>query len=147
MKETKDANRVDTMVRVLRDWQTIERQAINDTAKIIEHTKSPLLRLLMEIIRHDSTMHHRVQQFLIDSLEVEAPTVTREDIAAIWDEITAHDEAEKKTIKMAEDLKQKAWSPIHKQLLDYLLRDETKHDSLLEGLNEVKRGMSGASGG
>jgi len=89
MKETKDANRVDTMVRVLRDWQTIERQAINDTAKIIEHTKSPLLRLLMEIIRHDSTMHHRVQQFLIDSLEVEAPTVTREDIAAIWDEITA----------------------------------------------------------
>jgi hypothetical protein len=147
MKASKNSNKVDAMVNVLRDWQAIERQAINDTAEIMEQTKSPLLRLLMEIIRHDSTMHHRVQQFLIDSVEREAPTVTREEIAEIWDKLVAHDQAEKRTIQMAEDLKKQAWSPVHKQLLDYLLRDETKHDSLLEGLNEIKRGMSRASGG
>ncbi len=147
MKDTKGSSKIDTMVAVLREWQAIERQAINDTAEIMEQTKSPLLRLVMEIIRHDSTMHHRVQQFLIDSVEKEAPTVTREEIAEIWDKLMAHDKAEKRTMQMAEELKKKAWSPIHKQLLDYLLRDETKHDSLLEGLNEVKRGMSRASGG
>jgi len=143
----KGSNQDEAMVKLLRNWQVIERQAINDTAEIMEQTKSPLLRLLMEIIRHDSLMHHRVQQFLIDSMEREAPTVTREDIAEIWDKLMAHDQVEKKTIEMAEDLKKKAWSPVHKQLLDYLLRDEGKHDSLLEGLNEIKRGMSRASGG
>jgi len=143
----KESNQDEAMVKLLRNWQVIERQAINDTAEIMEQTKSPLLRLLMEIIRHDSLMHHRVQQFLIDSVEREAPTVTREDIAEIWDKLVAHDQVEKKTIEMAESLKKKAWSPVHKQLLDYLLRDEGKHDSLLEGLNEIKRGMSRASGG
>jgi rubrerythrin len=147
MTDTKNDNRVDAMVQVLRNWQAIERQAINDSAEITEQTKSPLLRLVMEIIRHDSTMHHRVQQFLIDSVEKEAPTVTREQIAEIWDKLTAHDQAEKQAIQMAEELKKKAWSPVHKQLLDYLLRDEAKHDSLLEGLNEIKKGMSRASGG
>lgn len=147
MKDKENGNRIEAMVQVLRDWQAIERQAINDCAEIIEQTKSPLLRLVMEIIRHDSTMHHRVQQFLIDSVEKEAPTVTREEIAEIWDKLTAHDKAEKRTIQLAEELKKKAWSPVHKQLFDYLLTDETKHDSLLEGLNEVKRGMSGVSGG
>jgi len=147
MKDKENGNSIEVMVRALRDWQAIERQAINDCAEIVEQTRSPLLRLLMEIIRHDSTMHHRVQQFLIDSVEKEAPTVTREEIAEIWDKLTAHDDAEKRAIRTAEDLKQKAWSPIHKQLLEYLLADETKHDRLLEGLNEVKKGMSRASGG
>ena len=35
----------------------------------------------------------------------------------------------------------------HKQLLDYLLTDESKHDTLLEQLEQVKLGMSRASGG
>jgi hypothetical protein len=42
---------------------------------------------------------------------------------------------------MAKDLKEKAWSPVHKHLLDYLLADETKHDKLLEQLGEMKKGM------
>ena len=53
----------------------------------------------------------------------------------------------RKTIEMAAKLKKDAWNPVHKALLDYLLRDETKHDTLIEQLNEVKKGMSQASGG
>jgi rubrerythrin len=100
----------------------------------------------MEIIRHDSLMHHRVQQFLIDSVTKEDVPVTREDVQEVWEKIEAHDRMEKKTIQMAEELKNKAWNPVHKQLFDYLLRDEAKHDSLLEQLNEVKSGMTKASG-
>mgnify|MGYP001816689362 FL=1 len=48
---------------------------------------------------------------------------------------------------MAEELRDEAWSPVHKQLLSYLLEDEKKHDRLLEQLREVKVGMSKASGG
>jgi hypothetical protein len=141
------SERIENMVGVLRQWQGIERQAINEMAEIMEETRNPLIRLIMEIIRHDSLMHHRVQQFLIDSVTQSDVSVSREDIVAIWDRIEEHDKVEKKTIDLAKKLKADAWSPVHKQLLDYLLTDEEKHDSLLEQLEELKKGMSRASGG
>ena len=146
MAKNKGPERVKRMTDVLRVWQALERQAINDTAEIIENTKSPLVRMIMEIIQHDSAMHHRVQQFLIDSVTEEAVTVTREDIAEIWDKIEAHDKIEKRTIGLAKELREESWSPVHKQLFDYLLTDEQKHDTLLEQLNELKVGLSKVTG-
>ena len=140
------ANKVDNMLKVLREWQGIERQAMSFTAEISEKTESTLIRLIMDIIRHDSHMHHRVQQFLIDSVTKQAPAVTREDVVAIWDSIEEHDAIEKRTIKLAEQLKKDAWSPVHKLLLEYLLRSESLHDSLLEQLSEFKSDMTRASG-
>ena len=144
-KET-GPERVENMVSVLRDWQALERAAMNDTAEILQGTSNPLIRAIMEIIRHDSLMHHRIQQFLIDALTREAITVSREDVAEIWEQIEEHDKAEKKTIELAHELKDKAWDPVHKILLQYLLTDEQKHDTILEQLGEVKKGMTRASG-
>jgi hypothetical protein len=48
---------------------------------------------------------------------------------------------------MATELRDAAWSPVHKQMLGYLLEDEKKHDGLLDQLREIKVGMSKASGG
>ena len=140
------ANRVEEMIKVLRQWQKVEREAMTATAEISERTESTLIRLIMDIIRHDSHMHHRVQQFLIDSVTKEATAVTREDVVAIWESIEEHDELEKRTIVMAEKLKKDAWSPVHKLLLEYLLRSESLHDSLLEQLGEFKADMSRSSG-
>ena len=39
----------------------------------------------MEIIRHDSEMHHRVQQVLLDSMEKQAITLTPDELGDIWD--------------------------------------------------------------
>ena len=101
----------------------------------------------MEIIRHDSLMHHRVEQFLIDSVEKDAVTVTREDIVEVWEKLEAHDRAERKTIQMAEELRKKAWNPVLKLLLDYLLKEESKHDGLLMQLDAFKKDLSRSSGG
>jgi hypothetical protein len=147
MADKKGPERVANMVEVLRTWQGIERESMNQTAEIIEQCENPLIRMIMAIIRHDSLMHHRVQQFLIDSVTSQNITVSREDVAQICDQIEKHDRIEKKTIELAEKLREEAWSPIHKQLLDYLLTDERKHDGLLAALNEIKVGMSKASGG
>jgi hypothetical protein len=136
----------DEMVQVLRQWQGLERKAMNDTAEIMEKTSSPLIRILMEIIRHDSLMHHRVQQFLIDSLTKDSVTVTREDIAQVWDDLEAHDRVEKRTIQMAEELRKKAWNPVTKLMLDYLFREESKHDVLIQQLDGFKRDLSRGSG-
>lgn len=145
-KET-GPERIENMVNVLRDWQALERAAMNDTAEILQDTSNPLIRAIMEIIRHDSLMHHRIQQFLIDGLTREAITVSREDVAEIWTRIEEHDKAEKKTIELATELQEKAWDPVHKVLLQYLLIDEKKHDTILEQLGQIKKGMGKASGG
>jgi hypothetical protein len=147
MSKRKGPERVEHMVKVLRRWQGLERQAITDMAEIIEETPNPLIRLIMEIIRHDSLMHHRVQQFLVESVTQKPVAITREDVATIWEKIEDHDKVEKQTIELAKELREEAFSPVHKQLLDYLLADEQKHDTLLEQLGEVKKGMSQASGG
>ncbi len=139
-------SKVDEMVDVLRHWQGLERKALNDTAEIIEKTGSPLIRILMEIIRHDSLMHHRVQQFLIDGLTKESVTVTREDLAAVWHALEAHDQAERETIRMAEELRKKAWTPVQKMMLDYLLKEESKHDGLIAQLDDFKRDLARGSG-
>jgi len=139
-------SKIEEMVDVLRQWQGLERQAMNDTAEIMERTASPLIRIVMEIIRHDSLMHHRVEQFLIDSVTKDAVTVTREDIVEVWEALEAHDRAERKTIQMAEELRKKAWSPVHKLLLDYLLKEEGKHDSLIAQLDAFKKDLAKGSG-
>ena len=138
-------DRVENLISTLRQWQAIERESLSTTKQIIERTSSPVVRLMMEIISHDSLMHHRVQQFLIDSVTRENVTLTREDLAEVWTKIQEHDEHEKKTIELAEVLLAKAWNPIHKQLLTYLITDEKKHDALIGQLEEVKAGMPKSS--
>jgi rubrerythrin len=141
MASKKGPERVDEMVESLKKWQSIERKSMEQTAEIMETTSNPVIRMVMEIIRQDSMMHHRVQQFMIDSLTREAVSLSPEEINEIWTKIEEHDEMEKDVINMAKELKEKAWSPVHKQLLDYLLTDEAKHDRLLEQLGELKKGM------
>ena len=147
MAKTSGPDRVEKMVKLLRNWQKLERKAIDDTAVVIEEAKNPLVLMIMSIIRHDSLMHHRVQQFLIDSVTKEDVPLSREDLADVWEKIEEHDKVEKKTIALATELRDQAWSPLHKQLLTYLLEDEKKHDGLLAQLQDVKVGMSRASGG
>jgi hypothetical protein len=146
MAKAKGAERVEKMVKVLREWQATERHAMSDTAEIMEKTDNAFVRILMEIIRHDSIMHHRVQQFLVDCVTKEDVAVSREDVDDIWQKIEAHDQVEKKALEMAKELRDEAWSPVHKHLLSYLLADEAKHDTLLGYLEDVKKGMAGSSG-
>ena len=140
------AERVEELVQTLRQWQAIERESISTTKEIIEKTKSPIVRLMMEIISHDSLMHHRVQQFLIDGLTESNVTVTREDLAEVWHSIEEHDKVEKKTIALAKQLMEESWSPVHKRLLSYLITDEQKHDALIGQLEDLKKDMTRATG-
>jgi rubrerythrin len=129
-------------VEVLRQWQGIERDAIETTSQIMEKTDSLLIRQLMEIIRNDSVQHHRVQQFIIDSMTKAAVTMTPEDLAEVWGQIEAHDELERQTIELAEQLLEDSTEPVQQILLKYLLVDEQKHDQILGELEEFKKYMA-----
>ena len=129
-------------VDVLRRWQGIERDAIETTAQIMEKTDNLLIRQIMEIIRNDSVQHHRVQQFMIDTITRAPVTLSPEDLAEVWGQIEAHDELERQTIELAKELKEQTTEPMHVILLDYLLRDEEKHDTLLMDLDAFKKHMA-----
>ena len=135
---SKAQERIEETVGLLREWQGLEREAIETTAEIMEQTDNLLIRQIMEIIRNDSVQHHRVQQFIIDVMTREAVTLSRGDMADVWARLEEHDELERRTIEMAKNLKEKCTDPVAKLLLDYLIRDEQKHDTLLMELDALK---------
>ncbi len=128
----------------LKKWQKIENASVISTAKVLEKTENPLLRMVMEIIQHDSQIHYRVQELIVASLESKAVTLTPDELAEIWKLIDNHIELEKKTVEFAEEslaaLKGKKML-VQEYFLNYLLEDENKHNKLLASLEKFKKGI------
>ena len=143
MAKAKGQEQIDNLVAALRKWQKIERQAIETTAEIMEKTSNKLIWQIMEIIRNDSVQHHRVQGFIIDSLTTTPISLTPDELGEVWKEIEEHDEVERDIIKMAKELRDNCPLIVQRQLIDYLIYDEEKHDKLLTQLNEFKKKVSG----
>ena len=132
------------LAEILREWQHIESKTVLHAAQIMDRTRHPVIRLIMEIIQGDSGMHYRVQQLLLDALEKEAITLTVEDLAGIWDAVEAHVAAERRTgdlIVAAQRSLAGTNDVVQQYLLSYLGQDERKHDRMLEELSLIKRGM------
>jgi hypothetical protein len=131
------------LVSNIRKWQAIEDASIASTGKIIEQTKNPLIRLVMEIILNDSRIHHMVQEFIYSSLRHEAVSLMPEELAAVSDGIEKHNELEKKMIAYVEDLLdalKDTHMVVQGYLLHYLKDDEHKHLNMLAALDSIKRG-------
>ncbi len=138
-KVTKAAENVEELKATLRRWQEIEEQSISQTSAIMAKTRNPLIQLVMEIIRQDSTMHKRVEGAILDSLEKQAFSLSPEELADVWDLIEKHAEAEKETIELAEKARKNCRLFVQRHLLSYLTADEQKHDRLLNQLEDYKR--------
>jgi hypothetical protein len=132
------------LVETLRAWQHVENRSVAQTAEIIDRTRNPVIRMVMEIIQRDSAFHHRVQQFIIDSIETQPVTLSVDDLAQVWDAIEVHIEAERRTGELAaaaEKALAGTKNVVQQYLLAYLASDEKKHDQLLDDLALIKRGM------
>jgi len=128
----------------MKTWQKVENASVASTAHVLEKTDNPVIRQIMEIIQNDSQQHHRIQQMIIDSLEKSALTFSPEDLANVWGLVEKHLEIEKNTIKLADEalsfLKGKNMV-VQEYLINYLLTDEKKHNSILEDMEKIKKGM------
>lgn len=133
------------LVSNMRKWQKIEDASVLSTGQMIEKTENPLLRLVMEIIQRDSQMHYRVQEFIADSIEHKAVSLTPDELVAIWGMIENHIALEKKTVEIVEQtiasLKGQQGMIVQQYLLNYLLEDERKHNDLLKNLEDIKKGI------
>jgi rubrerythrin len=140
---TKEAQ--EQIVANMKKWQKVENASVSSTGRVIEKTDNPVVRLVMEIIQRDSQMHYRVQELIADSLTTKAVTLTPDEVGDVWELIEKHIELEKQTVELAKSslraIEGKKGLLVQAYLLEYLLRDEEKHDAVLEKLNEVKKGM------
>jgi hypothetical protein len=128
----------------MRRWMKIENASVASTGNVIEKTNNPIVRIVMEIIQRDSQMHYRVQELIADSLETKTVALSPEELADVWDLIEKHIELEKKTVELAEKslaaLKGKRMI-VQEYLLHYLLKDEQKHNEILDELEPIKNKM------
>ena len=135
----------ENIVSNMRKWQKIENASVASTGRIIEKTDNPIISLVMEVIQRDSQMHHRVQELVADSLTTKAISLTPEEVGDAWGLIEKHIALEKQTVELAKsslrEIEGKKGMLVQAYLLEYLLKDEEKHDTILEKLNEVKKGM------
>jgi CheY-like chemotaxis protein len=128
----------------MESWMKIEDTAVSSTGAIIEKTGNPVIRIIMEIIQRDSLMHHRVQEFIRDTLTKESVVLNTDEMADVWDMIEKHIEIEKRTVQTARQALEALKGTkmvVQEYLLNYLMMDEEKHDKLLETLSTIKKGL------
>jgi len=132
------------IVENMKRWQKLENATVAATAKIMENTDNPVVRMIMEIIQRDSQSHYHVQGLIAESLESKAISLTPEELGGIWELVEKHIEMERESVQMAKDslaaLKGKKMV-VQEYLLDYLRIDEQKHDIILQSMGTIKKGM------
>jgi len=132
------------IISTMEKWQRVENMTVVLTGQIMEKTKNPIIRLIMEVIQRDSQMHYRVQEWIADSLEYKTVSLTPEELGEVWEMIERHIELEEKSVQIAEQtlasLKGKAMVT-QAYLLNYLMEDEKKHKNLLSALDSIKKKM------
>ncbi len=134
----------ESLVETMKQWQKIEDASVNSTGQIIEQTENKLIKMIMEIIQSDSHLHYKVQSLITASLEKETIPLTPDELGAVWTSIQMHIEFERQmvgNVKAALEQIKGRKMLVQEYLLQYLLRDEEKHDALLEALEKVKAGM------
>jgi phenylpropionate dioxygenase-like ring-hydroxylating dioxygenase large terminal subunit len=134
-----------SLISNMEAWRKVENASISSTARVIEKTENPIVRLVMEIIQRDSQMHYRVQQWVAESLSGRAVSLAPEELGEVWQMIEEHIRLEQRTLELAraslESIKGSKGMLVQAYLLEYLLDDERKHNLMLERLAHIQKGM------
>ena len=136
------------LIETLKQWHLVEDKIVDVTDKAPDKSRSPLVRVMMEMIQHDSRLHRHMQQIIIDSIEKTAINVPEEEVEALWALLDQHRELERRSIELAETSLdaiggEKRHEPDH-YLISYLLDDEKKHEKILASLAMLKTRMFGS---
>ena len=125
-------------------WEKIEDGALVSTARIIEKTDNPFIRLVMQIIQRDTGMHHAVQEWIARSIAGDAAALSYDDMDRVWNQVEQHMEAERQMMTMVKEMLAAVKGKrmvMQEYLLNFLLEDETKHANLLSRLEQIKMGL------
>ena len=139
MAKKKPVEQSAAFLKTIRDWQKLEDDTIRHAEILMKKSKNRLIKMTMEMIKHDSQKHKIMQQMLIDSLTTEPFILAPEELALISDGLNKHLAAEAKSLELADEALNNCELFVTQYILSYLIADEQKHHALLGKLNELKR--------
>lgn len=139
MAKKKPAEQSAAFLKTIRDWQKLEDDTIMYADTLMKKSKNRLIKMTMEMIKHDSQKHKVMQQMLIDSLTTEPFILAPEELGLISEGLNKHLAAEAKSLELADEALNNCELFVTQYILSYLIADEQKHHSLLAKLNELKR--------
>lgn len=127
------------LLHIIREWQRLEDATIKFSEDLMKKTNNKLIKMTMEMIKHDSQKHKVMQQMLIDSLTKEPFILSPDDLATLSEGLNKHLAAEAKSLELADEALKNSELFVTRYILSYLIADEQKHHKLLGSLNELKR--------
>lgn len=139
MAKNKPVELSEKFLKVIKEWQKLEDETIMHADSLMKTTKNRLIKMTMEMIKHDSQKHKAMQQMLIDSIEKEPFILSPDDLSILSDGLNKHLAAEAKSLELADQALKNSELFVTRYILSYLLADEQKHHNLLGKLNELKR--------
>lgn len=135
----KSAENSEEFLSIIREWQALEEKTIQSAEELMSKTNNPIVKMTMEMIKHDSEKHKVMQQMIINNITKEAIHLSPDELAPLSDMLNKHMEAEAKSLSLADAALEKSELFIIRYILSYLIADETKHHNLINKLNELKR--------
>jgi rubrerythrin len=126
-------------LEVIKEWQQLEDHTIKFSDELMKKTNNRLIKMTMEMIKHDSEKHKQMQQMLIDSVTKEPFVLSPDELNALGAGLNKHMEAEGRSLQLAEEALKNSELFVTQYVLSYLIADEQKHHNLLHKLEELKK--------
>lgn len=134
-------------LNLMKKWQLLEDKTIENADRIISKTSNQIVKMTMEMIKHDSEKHKLIQQAIIDNITKEAFHIGPDELNELSDMLNSHMEAEAESLCFADEAFKNSELFITRYLLSYLIADEAKHHGLMNQLNDLKRAAIATSTG
>jgi len=129
---------------VLKDWELLEQESSESIEQVKTKCDNPIVRLVMDIIEHDSRLHMKIREFILNSFEREPLTLSPDEVGNVIELIRNQTRLKtqivEKVEKTMEATKDKSLH-IQEFLMKTLLVDERKHKEMLKGIEKVMQGL------
>ncbi|MEW6054867.1 MAG: hypothetical protein AB1552_13980 [Nitrospirota bacterium] len=126
------------LLHLIEDWYKLEDQTIKFAEDMMKKSDNAFIKVVMEIIKHDSQKHKIMQQFVIDALTKEAVHLAPQELIPLADILEKHIQAEAKSMGMAHACSTESRNYFVDFIISSLTDDETKHHNMLKTLDHLK---------
>lgn len=132
---------------LLTDWQILEDKTIASAGEALNETSNPIVRMTMELIKHDSEKHKIILQMIRDTITKESMRLSPDELAVLSGTLNRHLETEARSLALADEAYRRSELFSTRYLLSILIADEAKHHGMINQLNELKRASISTSTG
>lgn len=125
---------------MIRRWDKLEDSTEKSADALIKKTANPLIKTIMEVIKHDSRKHKVVLKAIVSTLTEEAVHLSPEELTALSGMLNKHMEIEANSVKYAAEAVANSKFFYTNYLLSTLLEDENRHHRMISQLmDELKK--------